>query len=62
MKNCQSADIKKILVSTFNHPKKLEKSEKEMGYPSKGSSYLDLENGDAIAKTDQDNLKKLLNN
>lgn len=21
MKNCQSADIKKILVSTFNHPK-----------------------------------------
>ena len=33
-------------------------SKKEMVYPSKGSTYLDLKNSDTIAKIDQDKLKK----
>ena len=56
MKSC--ADIKKIKSFHFQPAKKVENSKKEMVYPSKGSTYLDLKNSDTIAKIDQDKLKK----
>ena len=40
-----------------NDPKSWRTLKKEMGYPSKGSSYPDLTNGTSMAKTDGDKLK-----
>ena len=40
-----------------NDPKSWRTLKKEMGYPSKGSSYPDLTNGTSTAKTDGDKLK-----
>ena len=39
-----------------NDPKSWETLKKEMGYPSKASSYPDLKNSTSITKTDEDKL------
>ena len=44
-------------IQLNNNPKSWRNLKKEMGYPSKRSSYPDLTNGTSMAKTDGDKLK-----
>ena len=59
IKTHRTADVQNRIRSlqVNNDPKSWKTLKKEMGYPSKGSSYPDITNGTTSAKTDGDKLK-----
>ena len=59
IKNHRTTDIQNRIQSfQLNNDRKSWRTlKKEMGYPSKGSSYPDITNGTSTAKTDGDKLK-----
>ena len=59
IKNHCTKDIQNRIQSLQpnNDPKSWRTLKREMGYPNKGTLYLDLNNGTSIAKTDGDKLK-----
>ena len=60
IKNHRSTDIQKRIQSLHltNDSKSWRTLKREMGYPNKGSSYLDLKSDSSIAKTDRDKSKQ----
>ena len=60
IKNHRTTDIQKRIQSLHltNDSKSWRTLKREMGYPNKGSSYLDLKSDSSIAKTDRDKSKQ----